>query len=52
MIEIKLSNKRKMRNMLFICFTILVCLIRKDRIYTIYTRKRAKGTSIYSTDIR
>lgn len=52
MIEIKLSNKRKMRNMLFICFTILVCLIRKNRIYTICTRKRPKRISIYSTDAR
>ena len=27
MVEMKLNGKKKMRNMLFICFTIFVCLI-------------------------
>ena len=29
MVEMKLNGKKKMRNMLFICFTIFVCLIAR-----------------------
>lgn len=52
MIEIKLSSKRKMRNMLFICFLILICLARKNWLYSICTRRRVKRISIYATNIR
>lgn len=52
MIETKLSSKRKMRNMLFVCFLILICLVRKNWIYPICARKRAKRTGIYATNTR
>ena len=36
----KLSSKKKMRNTLFICFLILLCLIGRIGIYTICSGKK------------
>ena len=52
MVEMKLNGKKKMRNMLFICFTIFVMLDSKIRFYTVCTRRRTKTLAYEQQTIR